>query len=365
MSENPTIINGDCLTGLRQVAAESVQCCVTSPPYWGLRSYLPKGHPLKAFEIGTEKTPEEFVAKLVAVFAEVWRVLKPDGTLWVNLGDSYAGNNKSAKSNAHPSRHQKGMAQRGDEIEGPARSAMAGGGSPLKPKDLCMIPARVALALQAAGWYLRSDIVWAKRNCMPEPVTDRPTRSHEFIFLLSKQPKYFYDHEAIKEPCIYDVDGTGTAARKARTADNKLTPTSERNGIRMGYKNSASFAGKNGGKEKQRGHSRRHNGFNDRWDAMSVAEQCTGMRNKRDVWTVAPANYPEAHFATFPPALILPCIRAGSRPGDTVLDPFGGSGTTAQVAIEEGRKAIICELNADYIPLIRQRTNTTPGLQLA
>ena len=201
----------------------------------------------------------------------------------------------------------------------------------LPSKNLIGIPWRVALALQADGWYLRSDIIWAKRNCMPESVTDRPTRSHEYIFLLTKSPKYYYDAEAIKEPCIYDVDGTGTAARKARQKDDaKSLPTIERAGIRPG-------------------------GF-------THEEQCTGMRNKRDVWTVAPANYTGSHFATFPPDLIRPCVLAGTRPGDTVLDPFGGSGTTGQVALEYGRNAILIELQADYIPMIQARTNVTQGL---
>lgn len=163
---------------------------------------------------------------------------------------------------------------------------------------------------------------------------------------------------------MWGVDGTGTASRKARQkSDAKSLPIGESAGIRpTGYKNSASFDGKNHGAEKQRGHSRRHNGFDDRWDAMDKAEQCTGMRNKRDVWMVAPAQYRGAHFATFPEALITPCILAGSGPGDTILDPFGGSGTTGKVAIELGRKAILCELNPDYISLIRERTDVTPGL---
>jgi DNA modification methylase len=386
MNQNLTIIPGDCRVSLAAVPDASVQCCVTSPPYWGLRSYLPNGHPQKALEIGQEKTPELFVASILAVMREVKRVLRPDGTLWVNLGDSYAGSDKG-RGDLKPSYKQ--MSNRGTrELNGRETSQRIPHG--LKPKDLVGIPWLVAFALRADGWYLRSDIIWAKRNCMPESVTDRPTRSHEYIFLLSKSPKYFYDHEAIKEPCIYDVDGTGTAARKARaSADLKSHPTSERAVIRPpsgrssngapssqtggtpgptasgGYKNSVNFAGKNKGAEKQRDHSRRHDGFNSRWDAMEKTEQCAGMRNKRDVWTIAPANYPEAHFATFPPALITPCIRAGSRPGDTVLDPFGGSGTTAEVAIREGRLAIVCELNAEYHPLIQQRTNTTPGLALA
>lgn len=344
----------------------SVQCCVTSPPYWGLRDY---GH---HNQIGQEKTPDEFVAVMVGIFGEVWRVLKDDGTVWLNLGDSYFGSWGNYSGENRGKGYQRKIvngslvANAGydgrEKCRPNATKKIAG----LKPKDLIGIPWRVALALQSFGWYLRSDIIWAKQNCMPESVTDRPTRSHEYIFLLTKSERYFYDHEAIKEPCIYDVDGTGTAARKARqNVDDKSMPTAERNGMRpAGYKNSVNFEGKNKGKEKQRGHSRRHDGFNGRWDAMEKEEQCTGMRNKRDVWTVAPANYPEAHFATYPPALIKPCIMAGTKPGDTVLDPFGGSGTTGAVALELGRKAILCELNPQYVELIKQRTNVTPGLAI-
>lgn len=352
-SERLTILCGDALEKLRGISDASVQCCVTSPPYFGLRDYGVDG------QIGLEKSPQEYVGKLVALFREVRRVLKDDGTLWLNLGDSFAGGATGKVEN-------KSTLQGGKEtqIEAFRRPSKIGNG--YKPKDLMGIPWRVAFALQSDGWYLRSDIVWVKKNCMPESVLDRPTRSHEFIFLFAKSKTYFYDAEAIKEPCIYDVDGTGTQARKMRqTEGNKSNPTNDRAGIRMGYKNSVNFNGKNNGKEKQRGHSRKHAGFNARWDHMEKSEQCSGLRNKRDVWTVAPAQYPESHFATFPPALIKPCIMAGSRPGDLVLDPFGGSGTTGLVALELGRKALLIELNPKYIPLIEKRTNVTPGLDLA
>lgn len=437
------VIHGDARTAMvGQVADKSVHCIVTSPPFWGLRKYLKAGDPNGPLEIGQEKTPELYVANIVAACMEGWRVLRDDGTLWLNLGDCYAGGgNGGGGSFANDGPRMTRLI--GTDKNVPARKGNRGvtaakrgvrsaerGVSVLKAKDLVGIPWRVAVALQAAGWYLRSDIIWAKANCMPESVTDRPTRSHEYIFLLSKSRKYFYDHEAIKEPCIYDVDGTGTAARKARANGNKLAPNGEMNGIRPtphpqplsplaapvatnakrvapsegparngGYKNSVNFAGKNQGAEKQRGHSRRHDGFNNRWDAMERDAQCVGMRNKRDVWrhdadqiclgwlsenhpelfrqfceqsrnrkdvfNYAPANYPEAHFATYPPALIRPCIRAGCPVGGTVLDLFGGSGTTAQVALEEGRRAITVELNAEYLPLITKRTtNMTPGLKL-
>ena len=320
MSENYLrIINGDCRKVLRELPDCSVQCCVTSPPYLGLRDY---GHP---DQIGQEKTPDEFVKTMVEVFRDVRRVLKDDGTLWLNLGDCYSGS--GCGGNPADSVHQKQSTNRGsDQI---ARSKRRGRGDSFVPglpaKNLIGIPWRVALALQADGWYLRSDIIWSKKNCFPDSVTDRPGRSHEHIFLLSKSPKYFYDADAIKEPCIYKVDGTGTAARKSRSEGNKPAPNAERNG-------------------------------------MKKEQQCAGMRNKRDVWTVATSSYSGAHFATFPPDLIKPCILAGSRLGDAVLDPFGGSGTTARAALEFGRRAILIELNPEYLPLIEQRTRVSIGL---
>jgi DNA modification methylase len=351
---NLSVFNGDSLAVLKTLPDESVQCCVTSPPYWGLRDYGVDG------QMGLEKTPEEYVSKMTQLFREVRRVLKPNGTCWINLGDSYNGSGKGGNPPDSPHKFQQSNA---GSLSG-AKNRKGWDG--LKPKDLVGIPWRVAFALQADGWWLRQDIVWHKANCMPESVTDRCTRSHEYIFMFTKSERYFYDHEAIKEPAIYDVDGTGTEARKARASEElKSHPDGERNGIRpAGYKNSVNFEGKNQGNEKQRGHGRRHDGFNDRWDAAEADGAVTGMRNKRSVWKVAPACYPEAHFATYPPDLIKPCILSGSRAGDVVLDPFGGSGTTGQVALELGRKAILIELNKDYLPLIMKRTLVTPGLLL-
>ena len=314
-------------------------------------------------QLGLEKTPEEYVAKLVEIFREVKRVLRSDGTAWLNLGDSYAAQRGGTWMPPQSLEANDKVRKRGDESSFVGhRNAAAFG---LKHKDLVGIPWRVAFALQSDGWWLRSDIIWAKANCMPESVTDRPTRSHEYIFLLTKSARYYYDHEAIKEPAIYDVDGTGTASRKARAREDlKSHPTAERAGIRpAGFKGAAKMNGKN--RDKQRGHSRRHAGFNDRWDQMSHVEQCTGMRNKRDVWTVAPAIFPDAHFATYPPALITPCILAGSKAGDVVLDPFAGSGTTGKVAIELGRRAVLIEPKAEYVEMIERRCKTTIGLPLA
>lgn len=363
-----TVLNGDALDQLKKVETESVQCCVTSPPYFGLRDYGNTG------QIGLEKTPDEYVAKMVAVSREVRRVLKNDGTLWLNLGDSYAGSGKGGNPEAGKQATNHGSQSIGvlyGKTGDTAREAAVTNVSRLtfpeigiKAKDLVGIPWMVAFALRADGWWLRQDIIWSKANCIPESVTDRCTKSHEYLFMLTKQAKYYYDAEAIKEPCIYDVDGTGTAARKARAEGNKLLPTEKVNGLRPGgYKNSVNFEGKNSGREKQRGHSRKPAGFNDRWDAMEKVEQCTGMRNKRDVWTIAPANFPDAHFATYPPDLIKPCILAGSKPGDVILDPFAGSGTTGMVALELGRKALLIELNPEYVKLLEKRCAVTPGFQ--
>lgn len=363
------IYNLNCLEGLKHIPDESVQCCVTSPPYFGLRDYGTKE------QIGLEESPEEYVSKIVSVFDEVKRVLKNDGTLFLNLGDTYAaywGQNYGQGQGLSGTRENKGSAppkkkspvfskSKGREVK-----RWGGGNVPavgdVKPKDMFGIPWMVAFALRSAGWYLRCDIIWAKKNCMPESVTDRPTKSHEYIFLLSKSPKYYYDHEAIKEPALYDVDGTGTASRKARQHNgNKLLPTENLNGIRSsGLKDPRKFNGKNS--DKQRGHSRRHNGFNDRWDKMTHEEQCTGMRNKRDVWHISPAQFPEAHFATFPEEIPDICILAGSKEGDTILDPFMGAGTTALVARKRNRNFIGFELNPDYIKIAEARLKRELGM---
>lgn len=349
MTNRLRILTGDNLATLKSIEAESVQCCVTSPPYFGLRSYLPTDHPFKSLEIGTEKTPAEYVAKLVAVFREVRRVLKKDGTLWLNLGDSYCHDSKCGGAN------------------GGKNYTSAGGGCSrerktigLKDKDLIGIPWMVAFALRDDGWYLRSDIIWNKPNPMPESVTDRPTRAHEYMFLITKSARYYYDKDAIKEtpsPALIQQiqEGYNGAAVKDYIGSSVQDASATKSRIISGHRARI---------DKQRGHGRRHSGFNDKWDALSPAEQALCGSNKRSVWTVAPANCKEAHFATFPPALIQPCILAGSKPGDTILDPFGGSGTTGQVALEYGRQAILCELNDGYIPLIEKRCDVTPGFAL-
>ena len=334
MAEKVTIGNcelwhGDCRESMRELIAHGmkVQMCVTSPPYFGLRDYGHDG------QLGLESTPAEYVANMVEVFGLVRDLLADDGVLWLNLGDSYARSAGDDSTKVTDGGMKTGRTGIGEKL------FRSGNNKPplgLKPKDLIGIPWRVAFALQADGWYLRQDIIWSKPNPMPESVTDRCTKSHEYIFMLTKSARYYYDNDAIKEPAIY----------AGLTGQDK-----------SGYKDAQAFAGKHSKTDKQRGHSRRHAGFNDRWDAMDKAEQCGGMRNKRSVWEVATRPYSGAHFATFPPALIEPCILATSRPGDSVLDPFFGSGTTGQVAQSLGRDWIGCELNKNYHSLQMERVN--------
>lgn len=322
------ILEGDCRAVLAGLGEGSVNCCVTSPPYFGLRDYGVDG------QIGLEETPDAFVAELVSVFRAVRRVLRDDGTLWMNLGDSYASWHSSQIKN-HPKR-----ASRTGTIKQDG----------LKPKDLIGIPWRVAFALQADGWYLRQDIIWSKPNPMPESVQDRCTKAHEYIFMLSKSRQYFYDNEAIKEPM-----SLSSVERLSQDVDAQVG-----SGRVPGKTNGTMKAV--GKVDKQRGHGRRHAGFNDRWDAMEKAEQCSGMRNKRSVWEVATQPFSEAHFATFPPELIEPCIKAGCPLGGLVLDPFGGAGTTGLVADRLQRDAILVELNPAYADIARRRIAADAGL---
>lgn len=328
------IINGCCLSMLARITDKSINCCVTSPPYFGLRDYGMLG------QLGLEPTPEEYVAAMVRVFREVRRVLKDDGTLWLNLGDSYANVGKSGghTGGKHSTALHDSPIGRNKRYTG------------LKPKDLIGIPWRVAFALQADGWILRQDIIWNKPNPMPESVTDRPTKSHEYIFLFCKKQDYYYDQEAIKEPAVWDLNGDKTGKPKLPTDEShKATPTETKNGIRPKT-------------DKQRGHSRKHVGFNERWDKMKKSEQCSGMRNKRSVWTIATKPYSQAHFATYPPDLIEPCILAGSPKGGTVLDPFIGAGTTALVADRLGRDCIGIELNPEYVEIAKIRLSQDAGM---
>ncbi len=312
------ILHGDVRERLRDLPDGSVQTCVTSPPYWGLRDYGVSG------QIGLEQTPDAFVAALVEVFREVRRVLAEDGTVWLNLGDSYAGSNQTGGdgSSSTLTRGGKVQAQYGGSSTFGISRALGDG---LKAKDLCGIPWRVAFALQADGWYLRSDIIWSKPNPMPESVTDRPTKAHEYIFLLSKAARYYYDADAVKE--------AATCSERPETSrHDEANKSRDARGTGVSAKTTL-------------GYNRPELG-----------------RNKRSVWHVATQPYPEAHFATFPEALIEPCILAGSKPGQTVLDPFNGSGTTGAVAIRHQRNYVGIELNQAYIELARKRIGAVAPL---
>jgi DNA modification methylase len=328
------ILTGDCLDIMPTLEAESVQCCCTSPPYWGLRDYGCDG------QLGLESTPEAYVEKLVAVFREVRRVLRDDGTLWLNLGDSYASNwgmgakrKSSWWSTASGELEGKGW---GDvETAIPPNSFKKGRPDGIKVKDLIGIPWRVALALQADGWYLRQDIIWAKPNPMPESVTDRCTKSHEYIFLLTKSARYFYDAEAVKEPFTDDRMGNPGAYKWSYGGD--VTKASD-----------ATIRG-NGGSS----HKLQTEGWNSNGDKSG--------RNRRSVWTITTKPFKEAHFATFPPEIPEICIKAGSKPGDTILDPFSGAGTTGLVAEKLGRKYIGIELNPSYVSMSESRIEAQCG----
>lgn len=299
------IYQGDAKTVLRTVIDRSVRCCVTSPPYWGLRDYGVDG------QLGLESNPDEYVAKMVEVFREVRRVLKDDGTLWLNLGDCYNGGGKGGHApNNTGNKH------------GHTRSINFDGA--LKPKDLVGIPWRVAFALQADGWYLRSDIIWHKPNPIPESVFDRPTKAHEYIFLFSKSRRYYYGREGAIEPCVSsENDRKRMREGRPRNGGKWAVVTDERlRHKHLGVKNKVG------------------NGE---------------TRNRRTVWTVTTKPFKGAHFATFPPDLIEPCILAGSEPGDLVIDPFSGSGTTGIVALNHGRKFLGIELNPQYCSIARLR----------
>jgi DNA modification methylase len=299
------VFNGDVLETLKEIPDGVFRCCVTSPPYWGLRDYGIAG------QLGLERTPDEYVERVVAVFAEVRRVLADDGTLWLNLGDSYNGSGAiGGVGKSHTNRGQ--VARRGNRA----------GWEGLKPKDLVGIPWRVAFALQADGWYLRSDIIWAKPNPMPESVTDRPTKAHEYLFLMSKSKRYYYDAKVIAEPLAEaSVERYGYAFGGAKT---EALIEANRNGVGQRTR-------------------------------VLGERETPSSRNRRSVWTIPPKPFKGAHFAVMPEALVEPCILAGSAPGDSVLDPFSGSGTVGVVALRHGRDFIGIDLNKDYVKMSLRR----------
>ena len=297
------IYQGNVNDKLKEIESDSIQCVVTSPPYWGLRNYQMDD------QLGLEDTPEEFIENMVEVFREIKRVLKDDGTLWLNLGDSY----NSQTGSGFNTNQNEGQNHRITELQKTQGSLVKK--ISLKPKNLVGIPWRVALALQADGWYLRQDIIWHKPNPMPESVTDRCTKSHDYIFLLSKSAKYFYDADAIREPA-QDWGTRDRSQLRNGTQDELL----------------------------------KHRGLKD-------ANFAQIGKNRRSVWTINTQSYKEAHFAVFPPKLPELCIKAGSSEGDVVLDPFFGSGTTGWVAQRLGRKWIGIELNPEYIKIAEKRFN--------
>lgn len=330
MTETPnlTILNGDVIEQLRTLPDNSVQCCVTSPPYYGLRSYLKADDPAKTHEIGAEETPQAYVARMVEVFREVKRVLREDGVLWCNLGDSYTSGGR--KTRAPDAKDSKGGRESDTRPTQPAG---------LKPKDLLMIPARVAIALQQDGWYLRAACPWIKRNGMPESVKDRPSQTIEMLYMLSKSERYHYDAEAVKTPAAHGgkvVQLGEKSFSKGQAADAGIAASG--NGKKDTYTVPAKRTRRSG------------DWFFESWQGMLQDDEGDPL-----AFVVNTKPYKGAHFACFPPDLIRPCIKATARVGHPVLDPFGGSGTTAQVAMELGHNAILIELNADYIPLIRQR----------
>lgn len=386
------ILHGNCLQTLSSLQEKSVNTCVTSPPYWGLRDYgtakwvggdpkcshmrttkinkntsnnvvnkawsegnvgdgiyksqCPKcGAVREDDQLGLEETPDQFIENLVKVFRQVRRVLRDDGTVWLNLGDSYCGTGH--KGNTIDPRYEGRNGQKvavNNKIKG------------LKQKDLVGIPWRVAFALQADGWYLRQDIIWHKPNPMPESVHDRCTKSHEYIFLLSKSPKYYYDNEAIKEE-IQDESAKRLLRGVSDNHKNSFgAPGQTPHTMNKPRKNvRKQFTSDMGGSETS---FKNYSGYKKEDGTLMIGEK----RNKRSVWTVTTKPYSEAHFATYPHDLIIPCILAGCPEGGTVLDPFGGSGTTAQVASQLNRNAILCELNPEFVELAKKRLQESLGM---
>lgn len=373
------LLLGDCRETLKTLPAESVNCVVTSPPYFGLRDYGVDG------QIGLESSPAAFIAAMLPVFAEVWRVLRKDGTLWLNMGDSYAG---SWGAQSRPQGKTVAMAGRSVSharaIAG-ARKVRNNTGTigkewNLKPKDIMGMPWRLAFALQDAGWYLRQDIIWSKPNPMPESTRDRCTKAHEYLFLLSKSRRYYFDQKAICEPT-----SPNTHARLSQSTRDQIGSDRAHGGTktmkavgRLDWKTPAGWdtepnahgtihkGGRNGAAERKvypgtgvgfgRGYDQtpkprvKNNASFDASMAMMF-----DTRNKRSVWEIPTAPFKEAHFATYPPALVIPCVLAGSPEGGIVLDPFGGSGTTAGVANALGRDAILCELSPEYAKMVPRR----------
>lgn len=320
--ENDKIYQGDSLEVLKTFEDNSIDCCVTSPPYYALRDYGVDG------QIGLEETPEKYIERLTEVFMEVYRVLKPNGTLWLNIADSYWGGGwRNASFNEHSGNIQKGS--RGTHC-GDSMPACKGNIGVYKPKDLIGIPWMLAFSLRNAGWFLRQDIIWHKPNPMPESVTDRCTKSHEYIFLLSKSQKYYFDYEAIQEEATGYDGRKDTMMKGSKKYDTQIMPNQ-----------SVQSMARNG---------------HERWKfkASTTGGLCP-VRNKRDVWSINVKPNKEAHFATYPQELVSTCVLAGCPERGIVLDPFMGSGTTGIVANKLGRYYVGIELNPEYVEMAERR----------
>lgn len=337
-----TIHIGDCREVLRSLPDESVHCVVTSPPYWRQRDY---GHP---GQLGLEQTPEEYVNLLVEIMREARRVLRSDGTCWVNIGDKWASGGNVGGGSFMDERREAWAHVKGNKGW---RTPPAG----YKDKDLVGVPWMVAFAMRADGWYLRQCNIWAKPNGMPESVTDRSTVSHEYVFHFSKSKDYWYDNEAARTPAQPSSETrlTGYPRRNlishGRHADTPLPPGENRKDLPASQRKLGNLP------DKQRGHTRGHAGFNERWDTMERDDQVAAGANFRSVWWIAPAQYREGHYAVMPDALAEICILAGCPVGGTILDPFGGAGTTGLVADRHHRNAILIELNSEYAALAERR----------
>lgn len=338
-----TIHQGDCLYILPTLPAHSVHTIVTSPPYYGLRDYGVAG------QIGLEPTLDAYITTIVDVFHRLWRVLRNDGTVWLNLGDSYANDTKWGGSTSW---------LQSAELQGETGIGRTKRTTGLKAKDMMGIPWRIAFALQSAGWYLRQDIIWHKPNPMPESVTDRCTKSHEYLFLLTKSERYYFDAEAIKEPATGHIAGNKTNASAEAYAAGDEHHRTKTGLVKFADKQRASrdnFKRRNGPQIRLVPGS---NNNQHREERDESAYDLT-TRNRRSVWTIPVSSYSEAHFATFPPKLVEPCILAGCPPGGVVLDPFAGSGTAGVVAVSHGRQFIGIELNPEYVAMAHRRIGAT------
>lgn len=360
-----TVYHGDSRAVLSELAADSVNCVVTSPPYYGLRDYGEPG------QLGLEPTPEEYVANLVAVFREVRRVLRPDGTVWLNLGDSYASAKGHAPQPAETLAGGKGgiggdLSHRGRPMSNGSRLDARDFG--MKGKDRMMIPARVAIALQADGWWLRDEIVWHKPNPMPSSVQDRTTPAHEMVYLLTRSARYWYDAAAIAEPTSGPDNEKNRFGERLNVTFPGGQPDRRRNGARQkvpggwdiapGSHDTIHRTGRTEATYRERNVGGREDGFTQM--PGGEAEWFGTTRNRRSVWTVATQPYPEAHFATFPEALIEPMVLAGCPEGGVVLDPFAGSGTTGLVAQRLSRRAVLIDLSMDYLGQLMDRNRDIP-----